>query len=109
MSERGFNPKGFLQWGPNGMRLTNRQRLDLQRVLRSILDVAEQSKVEQPDLMRLTRRVTLQALDAYPVDRTCATCDFEEEGHCLRFGGGEIPDEFLEQGCNEHRADGPPF
>lgn len=49
-----------------------------------------------------------QALDSYPTDRSCHTCDLLHGSTCLRWGE-EVPSQALETGCDGHQTDGAPF
>lgn len=50
-----------------------------------------------------------RALDEYPTDRSCHTCDYENAGTCRNNDHAEIPPEFMDQGCPSWKDDGAPF
>jgi len=60
------------------------------------------------------RKVVAETLAAYPADRSCATCDFEDYRACVAWSNTPgtstpIPDDFFEAGCERHQVDGAPF
>lgn len=50
-----------------------------------------------------------RALDEYPTDRSCHTCDFERSGHCANNDHAEIPVPFRNDGCDDWKDEGAPF
>lgn len=60
----------------------------------------------------------LEALTAYPTDRSCYTCDFYSVGEtidgvqdaaCRHHQHADIPVGFRERGCDAHKEEGAPF
>lgn len=82
-----------------------------QRVLdafAAIMDYALDKEQFPNDVAMLARRVSMEAIAAYDKDRSCATCDYHRDGHCILWGQ-DIPSGSVEEGCEKHQADGAPF
>lgn len=91
------------------LRMTRRQKLAFAFAIRRILD-----RVAQTDQGFAIVKTVTNAIDTYPEDRSCWTCDFlaEEEGErpfCHKWDQEPPNDEALEGGCDHHQEDGAPF
>lgn len=112
-----MNGRGFLfQSGPNDLpRMTASQSLDVRRgALAAISHALTKHEAVAPEdrvavsALRLARDVIEQALEAYPRDRSCFTCDFLTSGYCSQWKA-EPPSEALPKGCEKWRDEEVPF
>lgn len=105
--------QGFLLSGPNGPRMTESQRDGVFAAVKQALDVAERSSSDATvrGAILLARTVVAAALRAYPIDRSCVTCDYytrEVGAYCCSWRQ-PIPEQHVETGCSRHQTDGAPF
>lgn len=98
--------KGFLSRAPDGrLRMTKEQ---LAGVV-AAFNAAVANPVPDYNLRFRDFQALLASLHLdYPIDRSCYTCDFEREGHCLHWKDA-IPAEAMEDGCDHHQGQGAPF
>lgn len=107
-----MSSKGFLAKDTNRRpRMTLKQRgavLDALSAARDhYLDTGELSPVEKAGLS-YAELVIAKALDAYPQDKSCHTCDFLDGVRCIQWNQ-EPPSEALEKGCEHWQDHGAPF
>lgn len=57
----------------------------------------------------LVSKVLRDALDSYPTDRSCFTCDYYRSGTCANNDHQEVPVPFRDRGCESWKDDGAPF
>lgn len=113
-----LSSKGIGDRAPDGrVRLTAAAKDTLARLISAVLDrayteatqgAASASGTVAGDTIALARRVLVEHVRDYPTDRTCLTCDFESEGHCLHWRQ-QIPAAHVEKGCAQHKTEGAPF
>lgn len=113
-----LSSKGIGERNPDGhVRITREAKETLSKLVTAVLDLVYSRDVgtstssrgtAMGDLVALSRRVTIESILAYPVDRSCHTCDFERGGHCAQWNQ-PIPPGHIETGCGRHQAHGAPF
>jgi len=113
-----MSAKGFLhQSSPTAWpRMTAEQKSEVLRAMNSVLDHANADlrvgPGEAPMLdwfeLGLAREVVRMALDRYPVDRSCVTCDFYCGTTCVHWQA-EVPAGAVDAGCDQHADSGAPF
>ena len=110
--------KGYLaSVGPGKpARLTQDQKDLVERAVRAVISFDSDSMSTTSPSDSFVRRihdfaveVVSQALDNYPTDRSCYTCDFENAGTCRNNDHAEIPLPFRAQGCDDWKDEGAPF
>lgn len=101
--------KGFLDRRADGsLRITRDQATMLRRAMSEVYHRAQLAGAVPEDLLKLVVRVTGDCLSAVPADRSCATCDYERDGHCLQWRAN-IPPDAVDAGCEHHQTDSAPF
>ncbi len=71
---------------------------------------------DRPEAVALAEAVVREALQAYPADHSCRTCDYftrsrQSDGlgvYCDSWAD-DVPDDVIEVGCARHQTDGAPF
>ena len=108
-----ISAKGFLEPGPDRRpRMTVDQRaavLDAMSAARNYLIDQGLTPVERAGLT-YAELVIAGALDIYPVDRSCRTCDYLHGGedHCVHWKQN-VPACAIEAGCDQHQKHDAPF
>lgn len=101
--------RGFLaRRSDGGLRMTASQ---IESVRRGVDEAINQRHGdESADVLALVDRVVLEALNGYPTDRSCETCDlFVSEGrHCMQWKA-EVPVNAIDAGCKHWQDHGAPF
>lgn len=109
--------KGFLASRGEGLppRMTGKQQIAILDALIAVRD--EFNRTHPPSTMadgegrRGAEAVITSMIEAYPVDRSCLTCDFSmgnPDVQCQHWKQ-EVPDANVESGCDNHQDDGAPF
>lgn len=101
--------KGFLKRDSSGrFRMTATQkkaaRFSALAVIYNLLDLG----LIKPDVASLAKRVVSEGFDTYDTDRSCETCDFFHGSTCREWNA-EVPEEAIDEGCDQHKTDGVPF
>ena len=107
-----MNPKGFLaKPGPKApVRMTRGQKDDvLKAVAHALGHAMDKEDAVAGILGGPSMDVVKHAIDDYPTDRSCFTCDYEMGGCCLNNDRAEIPMPFREKGCDDWKDEGAPF
>lgn len=103
--------KGFLrQDDPNAApRMTRKQKDQVLRGVRAACDLADQQMGPlNVGLFACGADTVARALEVYPDDRSCYTCD-HLHGLTCQVWKEEPPPSARETGCNQHQEDGVPF
>ncbi len=98
--------KGLLEPSPSGARLTKPQAGMICAV---VAEALRTRSTESPDVRDLAQRVIMEAVAAWPTDRSCVTCGFESEGHHCERWDKSVPDHIVDVGCDEWEEHGVPF
>lgn len=96
-----FSDKGFLERRPDCcVRITKEQKA-------AVIEAVSHALLGEASLID----VVGSALDRYPTDRSCFTCDFYSatSGRCAANENEAVPAHVLEPGCSEHKGEGVPF
>lgn len=103
-----MSSKGFLTPGPDRRpRMTAKHKAAIGTALNALFDYWV-DRTDMPGMADATRAVLADALETYPTDRSCLTCDFLSGVTCLHWKE-VIPAEAIEAGCDEHAEDAAPF
>jgi hypothetical protein len=89
-------------------RITAKQARGVSKAVEAAITNAIDNAGLAVDLGALVRRVITEALDAYPVDRSCVTCDFLQGSTCAHWKQ-EVPSSAIGDGCDHHQEHGAPF
>lgn len=109
--------KGFLEVRPSDQRLrmTPNQVASVKVAVHAALDLLLDQRSEDPisrSAIDVARAAVAEALGAYPVDKSCVSCDYfanlEGESWCSLYQS-QIPDTHVEKGCDRRQEDGAPF
>lgn len=116
MSAHEVSTKGMLDLRPDGLRRLAAAHCALvAKAVKAALDRATDQCKERVDVAALAGRVVAEALSIYPIDRSCATCDWSRDDPALPSGlyctkwDDSIPTAAVEAGCDEHKTDALPF
>lgn len=97
--------KGWMQ--PIGPGLPHRLTAEQAKFLvLSMSEIILRSSLQKGVADALVRTVQ-QVVAEYPKDRSCKTCDWEEDGYCLKWEK-IIPVQHVNAGCGEHCTEGIP-
>lgn len=101
--------RGWLARRPDGLkRVTGAQkRLAKDTVREALLCLVPQDSIVR-SLVEEVAETAAGAIDDYPTDRSCHTCDLLYGARCLHWDA-EVPTQALEAGCDAHATDGTPF
>lgn len=98
--------KGFMAMTPRGPRITLAQK----KAVRLAVGHAMVFHSGLPQDARLEVLAAIdRGLDGWPLDRSCATCSYEDAGHCRHWSHQEIPPATFAVGCEVWQDSGAPF
>ena len=101
--------KGFLSPDPSGrLRMTRKHTQAVEKAFKAAIDHAVDQHHLEPDLGAVIRRLGANALEDYPRDRSCHTCDFLHN-RTRRHWEQDVPCDALDAGCDKHREQGVTF
>lgn len=104
--------KGFLvRCGKSGLRrMTASQKRGVHTAVDAAFDNLIDNGGAELDVIQLARRVAHEAIEAYPADRSCFSCDFlAGETFCNKWNKAAPDVDALEDGCDHHQTHGAPF
>lgn len=107
-----MSTKGFLSPDPDRRpRMTHRHKFAITKAVAAIfahwVDKTSVGGMASP-LAKSTMAMVAAAMEVYPEDRSCHTCDHFQGTTCAHWRQ-EVPPAAVEAGCDEHREHGAPF
>ena len=99
--------RGWLDRAPDGRRRMTAKQKDL--IVRAVHAALDPCQADGGETVKLARMIVVGALEDYPEDRSCRTCDFlNGTDYCMNWRA-DVPPDAIEKGCDRHQDDGVPF
>lgn len=104
--------QGFLTPGPDRRpRMTKKHKVAVFKAVQAAIDHMidkRQNSVIETNAIHFAIDIMTEALEYYPADRSCFTCDWFHGRQCVHWND-TVPDSAIEAGCDKHKEQGAPF